>query len=418
MHSIASCLALLLLIAARGAGYVQWAEPERDAFASSMFADAFPSRLAETVPVSNPSSLLIAGEYLYVSSFLNDAVLRTKLPLKSGTPAGQRRKAKGRKKSRRASTASDSFEVFAHGAYCSRPRGGGLAPRSCGVLNAPWGLAHCNNTLYVSSFGADMVMLFDTASGEFLGHIGDTDTLDSPEGLALSPDGSRLYVASFLDSRVVVFDTAPPYASATLTAGMPVDLEYLESEEAEYTRHRLSGGRASGSGGDGRGGGFGDAASPVVLSSSHHLHGPEDIVYVAVEPGLGRDKLLVTSFYNHSVCVFDAVTGMLTQVLQGTGLEGPMGISVDDENGEILVTSYRASSVVRFDAVSGSYAGIAMMSGQLVGPSSLVLMADGSALVASYETSQLLLFNRTSGYALPLVLAGGTAVRRKLVGDI
>ena len=47
--------------------------------------------------------------------------------------------------------------------------------------------------------------------GRLVDVLGDTASLDSPEGLALdrAPGAERLLVASFLDSRIVEFDLAP-----------------------------------------------------------------------------------------------------------------------------------------------------------------------------------------------------------------
>ena len=62
------------------------------------FADAFSSRLAEIVEVKNPASVLVVNNsIIYVSSFLDDAVLFTNLPL----------------------TPTSKFRVFASGSYCT-----------------------------------------------------------------------------------------------------------------------------------------------------------------------------------------------------------------------------------------------------------------------------------------------------------
>ena len=130
--------------------------------------------------VKQPSALLVSRDesHVFVSSFLNDAVLRAPLSLTMGS----------------------RFGIFAQGSYCTRDLS------SCAVLNGPWGLAaDSEGRLFVASFGSDQVLAFSD-EGEFLGAVGDSESLDSPEGLALSPDGRTLVVASFLDSRIVAFD--------------------------------------------------------------------------------------------------------------------------------------------------------------------------------------------------------------------
>jgi hypothetical protein len=71
------------------------------------FAEAFSSRLSEVVRVKQPSSIIAVNNVLYVSSFLNDAVLQTPLPL----------------------TSQSMFRIFAHGSYCTPNLS------ACGVLN-------------------------------------------------------------------------------------------------------------------------------------------------------------------------------------------------------------------------------------------------------------------------------------------
>jgi hypothetical protein len=72
------------------------------------FADAFSSRLAEIVEVKNPASVLVVNNsIIYVSSFLDDAVLFTNLPL----------------------TPTSKFRVFASGSYCTPHL------KRCAILN-------------------------------------------------------------------------------------------------------------------------------------------------------------------------------------------------------------------------------------------------------------------------------------------
>jgi YVTN family beta-propeller protein len=46
----------------------------------------------------------------------------------------------------------------------------------------------------------------------------------NPKGLALSPDGARLYVANRLDDTVSVIDTATRTAAHTIELGGPAEL--------------------------------------------------------------------------------------------------------------------------------------------------------------------------------------------------
>eukprot|EP00617_Octactis_speculum_P021344 CAMPEP_0185747046 /NCGR_PEP_ID=MMETSP1174-20130828/5723_1 /TAXON_ID=35687 /ORGANISM="Dictyocha speculum, Strain CCMP1381" /LENGTH=259 /DNA_ID=CAMNT_0028422069 /DNA_START=377 /DNA_END=1156 /DNA_ORIENTATION=+ len=252
----------------------------------------------------------------------------------------------------------------------------------CAILNGPWGLEEYMGHVYVASFGSDQILVF-SQKGEFLDALGGSDTLDSPEGITVSPDG-WLFVASFLDSRIVSFnlnDTTTTHpAPRTLAVGTPVDMEYLNGDYSDYTLEREKHGRTS------------------------FLHGPEDVLFA-------DGMLLVSSHYNNSVLALDPSTGTIEAVFQGP-IEGPMGLALDRDKHTLFVTSYRSKSVTRFDVQTGEYTGIAVRDPHLLGPSSMTLLEDGSMLVAAYEASALLLFNCTAGWARMLVLEGGRRLAR------
>jgi len=322
---------------------------------------------------------------------------------------------------------------------------------SCASLG-PWGLAHANGRLFVSSFGSDQILVFESATGRFLDALGDPSVIDSPEGLALSPDGSTLLVASFLNSRLVAFDlselygsgddtSAPPPLSPApagriVSCGHPVDLDYLVRDADPD--HEGSGCSSSG-GGDGDGGGSsGSRATPVVDwdyaaggggDCISMLHGPEDVVFLPKDPR-GVDLIAVTSYYNASVIIVNARSGALVEVVTVPlgGLDGPMGLAVDEDCGYfgsgddfnpdmdgtshgpcLLVTNYksrapgRVSRIMRsFGDVSSlasgewQFAGHALVSNALRGASCVLPLPSGDgALACSYDSSAVLVFNAT-----------------------
>lgn len=80
-----------------------------------------------------------------------------------------------------------------------------------GVLTKPMGVAiGADSKIYVADVSARQVFVYD-AFGMFVQAIGDAGEFDRPVGVALSPDGKRIYVvdAGGIDSqrhRVVIFD--------------------------------------------------------------------------------------------------------------------------------------------------------------------------------------------------------------------
>lgn len=73
-------------------------------------------------------------------------------------------------------------------------------------LDGPVGMVVDGGVLFVASFTNDHVLRVNTSDGALLGRIGDEDSLDCPEGIALGPVDGRLYVTSFLLSHLSVFE--------------------------------------------------------------------------------------------------------------------------------------------------------------------------------------------------------------------
>lgn len=82
---------------------------------------------------------------------------------------------------------------------------GGETHLVASLLDRPMHMALASGRLYVAEFGAGRVAVLDPATGERLGGIGDSATLDAPAGIAVSPSG-RIYVADFYRHRIAVFD--------------------------------------------------------------------------------------------------------------------------------------------------------------------------------------------------------------------
>lgn len=81
------------------------------------------------------------------------------------------------------------------------------------AIDGAWGLAFSDNVLYVSSFGADLIVMLNASNGHRIGTIGDSDTLDCPSGLILydnklsQPTQKKyLIAANFCSNNLVLFD--------------------------------------------------------------------------------------------------------------------------------------------------------------------------------------------------------------------
>ena len=262
-----------------------------------------------------------------------------------------------------------------------------------------WGLASdaARGLLFVSSFGSDEVLAF-SEGGEFKYAL--TGDLDCPEGLALN--GDQLYVASFLDSRIVAFDLSTK-RGRTLALGPPVGVDYealafvpaafddeLSARAAKRQTEELWNDEES------------DAA-PFV----DRLRGPEQLVI------LGNATLAVSSLHNDSVLTLDLATGELIEVIvDGAAddeLSGPLGVAsagaavaaaadtdedCSDDDGGLLVASYR-SDVVSVVRNCGGVAPLQLSDRRLRGPVAIAHDEEdpGSLYVGAYEASAVLYFN-------------------------
>jgi YVTN family beta-propeller protein len=125
----------------------------------------------------------------------------------------------------------------------------------------PFGVAMTTNTAYVSTTGADSVTAIDvrklvafvhglsprdrkragndlSAAARFVSSR--IDVGRSPKGLALSPDGSRLYVANRLDDSVSVIDTAANKVERVIPLGGPEELTPQRRGERLFYNARFS----------------------------------------------------------------------------------------------------------------------------------------------------------------------------------
>ena len=360
-------------------GPIQGAE---DRLLARLRRDATGSRKpAAAARVSHPTGLLVWGESLFATEFRRDRVLVASTA-RAAKREGSKKFAKG-------------WTVFAdRGRHCATTRG----KVRCARLDGAWGLAShaARGLLFVSSFGSDEVLAF-SEGGDFKYAL--TGDLDCPEGLALN--GDQLYVASFLDSRIVAFDLSTK-RGRTLALGPPVGVDYETlafvpaafDEPAARAAKRQTEELWNDEESD---------AAPFV----DRLRGPEQLVI------LGNATIAVSSLHNDSVLTLDLATGELIEVIVDGAtddeLSGPLGVAAagaavaaaadidencSDEDGGLLVASYR-SDVVSVVRNCGGVAPLQLSDKRLRGPVAIAHDEEdpGSLYVGAYEASAVLYFN-------------------------
>ena len=281
--------------------------PLRNSIASRLVEQQFPTRATgEAAEVRTPVDVIfVEGSHaLFVSSFMDDQVLRVDTRDPALTP-----------------------RVFASGIFCSDKA------KPCAIMDGPWGLAHREvrngGLLFVSSFGSDQILLFDSSSGDYIGAFGNEEQLNCPEGLAFSADGDQLYVVSFLDNRVVAYDV-----SELIAHGVPCREAKTTKKKKKKKKQRKKKGKRRRKG-----------RRRASTAESKEEEEEEE-----VESKDGGDGALPT---NSEACSaadnrFPEPRFLGPVIPHNAGLLSPEDILVLPGSGDLLVSSYGTNNVVRF----------------------------------------------------------------------
>lgn len=202
--------------------------------------------------------------------------------------------------------------------------------------------------LYVSSFGNDRVYQLDSDTGSVLMTYSDAGFLDSPTGLALSPDGNILYVGATnaSNSDVVLFNTA---TGARIT-------QYSSS---------LTGARGLALSGDG------------------------SALYVA---GIGTDN----------VVRFNTANGSPSAVVTGS-LSNPQGLQLAPDGNSLFIANSGGNNTLRKSVTTGATLTTYAAPGSFYSPSDVELSPDGSTLYvstfgdSSATNNKILRYNAATG---------------------
>lgn len=283
-------------------------------------------RVFETISeIGNPSNVYMHHDIIFISLFRDNQVLM-------------------------GSMINRTVSGFADGSYCTKDRDGAA---KCGIVDGPWGMRAFNDSLYVSSFGSDQILVFSLKGnnfGWFIDSFGDSDHLDCPEGIHIDPVEKVIYIANYNANNVVVFSL----------------------KTRQYLKTFIS-----------------------ASSGLGYLMGPESIVY---DPLSGY--FAVTSYGNDSVLFFTK-NGKLSRVLGGFS-EGTALISTTQllaemaASGELLDldlgnTGFPLSH--RYSHREPGWKAVRSQKGfQLSGPTGLALTPQNTFVVTLYKVSYSIQF--------------------------
>lgn len=189
---------------------------------------------------------------------------------------------------------------------------------------------------------------------------------DAPQGVALSPDGSRAYVTNSVGDTVSVVDTATDAVVATVSGvtGYPVGVAVSPDGTRAYTAN-FYGNSVS----------VIDTATNAVIATVPvgGVQTGGTAQHVVVSPDGAR--VYVSNFSGDSVSVIDTTTNTVIAVVAVA--DEPDGLAISPDGTRLYVTSRDDDSVIAIDTVTGAVVGTVAVGAS---PTSPAVSPDGTRL--------------------------------------
>jgi sugar lactone lactonase YvrE len=214
-------------------------------------------------------------------------------------------------------------------------------------------------------------------TGSFLGVLLDDQVnLAEPNGLALSPDGTQLYVASRLNNSIVRYDydrTSASNPTVVVDSGItvPASLLFSESGDTLYVSNL----------------GFQFDGATVAQFTPHGASAGPDLTggTPAGRSGLAfapNGSLLVSSFQEGAVLQYNETTSLFEDFVPANqAILGASNLLVLDNH--LYVTAGFTGAVMRFDATTGAIDPTFTPISNLAFPAGIVPAPDGNGLVVA-----------------------------------
>jgi len=198
--------------------------------------------------------------------------------------------------------------------------------------------------LYVTGQGANKVYQIDTQTNEVVGEaLVGTD----PQGVAVTPDGQKVYVANTLDASLSVLDAV---SLATLTT---ISLSW----KPRYVSVTADGSTAVVTLAGGNGVAFIDVGSDTVVAlGSSGLSGPGSGLYFLAPGSPDGNVLLADNFQVNSneLAVIDVLGQSVTTIDLGMSVGTTAGLAFHPDGERGYVVNYFVPELVEFDVATGS----------------------------------------------------------------
>ena len=251
--------------------------------------------------------------------------------------------------------------------------------------------------IYVTNLRGSSVSVVDPATHTVVATIG---VGRFPEGAAVSPDGSQVWVVNDGDNNVSVIDAATNTVVATIPVGIiPGPLTFKPDGTRAYVGDNISGPNA--------GVAVIDTASDTVITQVPVGNQPFSL---ATTPDGSR--LYSANFVGGSVSVIDTATNTVTATLSGGGMRTPTSLAVAPDGSRVYMVDFNANRLFVIDTATNTVtAGL----GGLAGPEGVSITPDGAHLYIADAANNTVTVVETATLTITATIPVGRAPVSTLV---
>lgn len=216
---------------------------------------------------------------------------------------------------------------------------------------------------YITNGGINTVSVIDTATNTVVATV---NVGKSPEGVAISPDGTHVYVANLGSNTVSVIDTATNTVAATVNVGKnPHGVAVNTDGTKVYVTN------------------YGGSSVSVIDTVTNRVISTVSVGKQPFGVAVTETDVYVTNDQDQTVSVIDTATDTVTSTIN-VGNEFPGGIAVADS--EMYVTSGSTGNVSVIDLASGTVTATVAVGSN---PHGVAVSQDGMVYVANFGSNSV-----------------------------
>lgn len=229
---------------------------------------------------------------------------------------------------------------------------------------------------YVSTPFADQVVVFDTADNSIVTTV---DVGEFPRGLAVSPDGTKVYVANQGDETNTIASCISVIDTASNTAGTPIITSANGTTKTAFVAFSPDGSKAYASNGGTDEVVVIDTATDSIIDNINTGVGPQGLAV-----NHAGTRLYVANATEGSVTVIDTSNDQVVTTIPISPTAGSVQVLVTQDDQKVYVTNRDDSTVTVINASNNTVSGSPIPMDPAGVPYGLLLTPDGSS-VAVFE---------------------------------